>query len=426
MLWAVAGAPRLLLPALLWARLSTAQQQTLLVHELAHLRRGDHWVRRLEMVVLGLYWWHPVVWWARYAVQEAEEQCCDAFVVRTLPDRAADYAAALLETVMFLSPPRTALPVGASGAGSARLLRRRLLMILQARTARPLPWHMRAALLGCAAVLLPLLPAWAQSVAPPAAAPAASAPTTSGVAVSAPPAAGETTAPVTTSTSVTVADGAPLGAARAEDVDDLKDDVELLQARLASKRAEVKEAHALRARAQRELDRLERLNRQGTVSEAEIDRARTDVTVYDARVAGKAAQMQELEVQLRQARRRLARATGARTTSADTTLSGVPPAARTSTATVGPATGTTSTPALSRSTVAGPTPAAADTRPSLTGRLTTAGRDPEQRLRDVERKLDTLLREINALQRELHQQRQEGAPRGPSRSVPDEGQPARR
>src|SRR5262249_20903226 len=72
MLWAVAGEPCLLLPAILWARLTREQQDTLLAHELAHLRRCGPWVRRLELLVLGLYWWHPVVWWARHEIQEAE------------------------------------------------------------------------------------------------------------------------------------------------------------------------------------------------------------------------------------------------------------------------------------------------------------------------------------------------------------------
>src|SRR5262249_29707878 len=87
----------LLFPAVLWARLSGEQQDTLLAHELAHLRRCGPWVRRLELVVLGLYWWHPVVWWARHEIQEAEEQCCDAWVLWVLPAAAEAYAAALLE-----------------------------------------------------------------------------------------------------------------------------------------------------------------------------------------------------------------------------------------------------------------------------------------------------------------------------------------
>src|SRR5262249_44818338 len=95
MLWAVFGSPRVLLPAALWERLADTQRDTLLVHELAHLRRGDHWVRRLELLALGLYWWHPVTWWCRRALGEAEEQCCDAWVVWALPDEAETYAAAL-------------------------------------------------------------------------------------------------------------------------------------------------------------------------------------------------------------------------------------------------------------------------------------------------------------------------------------------
>src|SRR5262249_20630737 len=44
LLWALGRAPRLLLPAGLWERLSPEQRETLLAHELAHLRRRDHWV----------------------------------------------------------------------------------------------------------------------------------------------------------------------------------------------------------------------------------------------------------------------------------------------------------------------------------------------------------------------------------------------
>src|ERR1051326_5209681 len=106
MLWAVLGTPRLLLPAALWSGLSDEQRTTMLVHELAHLRGRDHWVRRLELIVQGLYWWHPVTWWARRELREAEEQRCDSWVVTVLPAAAAAYAQTLLDTVAFLSRAR--------------------------------------------------------------------------------------------------------------------------------------------------------------------------------------------------------------------------------------------------------------------------------------------------------------------------------
>src|SRR5579884_1706432 len=157
-LWALALSPRLLMPTDLWKKLASEQQDTLLAHELAHLRRGDHWVRRLELLVLGLYWWHPVVWWARRRLQEAEEECCDALVVALLPDAAPAYASALVETVAFLSQTRPVALVGASGAGQVPLLKRRLTMILTESSSRKPSRIGFWIVLGMGALLLPLAP----------------------------------------------------------------------------------------------------------------------------------------------------------------------------------------------------------------------------------------------------------------------------
>jgi bla regulator protein BlaR1 len=167
MLWALGLSPRLLVPVELWRRLCVQQQDTLLAHELAHLRRGDHWVRRLEFVVLGLYWWHPVVWWARRRLQEAEEECCDARVIALLPDAASAYASVLVETVAFLSQTRAAALLGASGAGQVPLLKRRLTMILTANSSEKSSRVAFWSVLGLGALLLPLTPGSAQPEAPP-------------------------------------------------------------------------------------------------------------------------------------------------------------------------------------------------------------------------------------------------------------------
>jgi beta-lactamase regulating signal transducer with metallopeptidase domain len=161
MVWMV-GPVRLLLPAGLMARLTEDQRDTLLLHELAHLRRGDVWVRWLEMAVTGLYWWLPLVWWARRELRQAEEECCDAWVVRALPGASRAYARALVEAVDFLSGAPPALPALASGVGPVPLLRRRLTMILRGTTTPKLTAFGLAALLATGA-LVPLLPSWAQS-----------------------------------------------------------------------------------------------------------------------------------------------------------------------------------------------------------------------------------------------------------------------
>jgi beta-lactamase regulating signal transducer with metallopeptidase domain len=164
MLWALGSRPRLILPLELWRRLSAKQRTTLLAHELAHLKRRDHWVRMLELLATGLYWWLPLVWMARHALREAEEQCCDAWVVWTFPDAIRTYAEALLETLDFLSGagPAATVAVAASGLGPVDHLKRRMTMIMQGTTPRALTWSGLLAVLGLSATLLPLSPTWAQ------------------------------------------------------------------------------------------------------------------------------------------------------------------------------------------------------------------------------------------------------------------------
>jgi len=45
---------------------------------------------------VDLYWWCPLVWWAQRELREAEEECCDAWVLWALPGSAARYAHALV------------------------------------------------------------------------------------------------------------------------------------------------------------------------------------------------------------------------------------------------------------------------------------------------------------------------------------------
>lgn len=161
LLWGV-WHPQLVLPQALWNQLDWGQRGALLAHELAHYRRGDPWVRLLETVVTGLFWWHPVVWWARHELREAEELCCDAWVLWALPASGKPYARALLTTVDFLSQDALPLPVTASGLGHASYLRRRITMILHRCPPRAVGW---AAWPGVAALalLLPICPLQAQA-----------------------------------------------------------------------------------------------------------------------------------------------------------------------------------------------------------------------------------------------------------------------
>jgi multidrug efflux system membrane fusion protein len=160
MLWVpLFGRPRLMLPEGLWDRLDPIQQAAILAHELTHLERRDHWVRRLEAVSLGLYWWDPAAWWACRRLEQAEEECCDARVVSLLPASAGAYAEAIVATAVYLSGAIRPMPMGASGVGRLDPIKRRLHMILSDTRPAPSASRTARAIVLVAILSLPLLPA---------------------------------------------------------------------------------------------------------------------------------------------------------------------------------------------------------------------------------------------------------------------------
>jgi WD40 repeat protein/beta-lactamase regulating signal transducer with metallopeptidase domain len=161
LVWASPGAPRVFFPAGLLDRLDEQGRAALLAHELAHVCRRDHLVRWLELLVVGLYWWYPLVWWARRKLQACEEECCDAWVVGEMPARV--YAGAILETVDFLAQAPPGLPALASGLSRVHALKLRLTLIMEGRTPKRLTGLGRVGWLALAAVLLPLVPTLARA-----------------------------------------------------------------------------------------------------------------------------------------------------------------------------------------------------------------------------------------------------------------------
>ncbi len=128
LLWAGFSRARIILPAQLLQELNDAEVETLLLHELAHYRRGDHWVRLLELLTTGLYWWYPVVWWVRREIRVIEETCCDAWVIQAVPDKRRAYAEVLVKATGFVSEAQR-IPA-ATGMGTQRMLEQRLTSIM--------------------------------------------------------------------------------------------------------------------------------------------------------------------------------------------------------------------------------------------------------------------------------------------------------
>ncbi len=172
MLWGLGQHACLIFPSQLVGRLSPANLDSLLLHELAHYWRGDHWIRALELAAYVLFWWNPVVWWALREIEAAEEECCDAWVVEHQRGTRHSYAEALLTTIDFLCERPETLPPVACGLGEVQLLRVRLTQIIRGDVAAGVSRWLQMAVIAAGVVISPLEPAlWAtssQSLPPPA------------------------------------------------------------------------------------------------------------------------------------------------------------------------------------------------------------------------------------------------------------------
>ncbi|HEV3303237.1 MAG TPA: M56 family metallopeptidase [Planctomycetaceae bacterium] len=148
----------LLLPQTLLSSLKEEERTTLLAHELAHLHRRDHWVSWITVLVVSLYWWHPVAWFSRRQLRRAADECCDGWVVKWFPDKTLSYAESMMKTVDFLADGAQRATTLASGFGQLRSLKRRLVMVIENRTSHRLRWPIRFASYAIAMVLLLISP----------------------------------------------------------------------------------------------------------------------------------------------------------------------------------------------------------------------------------------------------------------------------
>ena len=87
--FALAGFPgRIYLPS----GLSGGEAANILRHERVHVRRKDPWLNLLAAVILGVYWFHPLVWaGVRYFRRDMEMSCDEAAVAGLDAERVKGY-----------------------------------------------------------------------------------------------------------------------------------------------------------------------------------------------------------------------------------------------------------------------------------------------------------------------------------------------
>jgi TonB family protein len=144
-------------PVMIWPRslstgLGDAQIESLVAHEMSHLRRRDNLPATLQMLVTATFWFHPMVWWIGTRLVEERERACDEQVL-ALGQSPATYAAGIVKTCeLCLASPLVNVP-GVTGGD----LKRRITRIMRNESGAPLGPIKKGALT-LAAVLVLMAP----------------------------------------------------------------------------------------------------------------------------------------------------------------------------------------------------------------------------------------------------------------------------
>ncbi len=160
--------PVILAPLGILAGLPTSQVESILLHELAHIRRHDYLINLAQRLVEGLLFYHPAAWWISNLVRTEREFCCDDLVVELSGDPRS-YAQAL-STLEQRRWTATQAALAANG-GNLMTRIRRLLNQQEAPRIAAAPVAGLLLLLACAA-LVAWQPTPKQQVQTPASSPA--------------------------------------------------------------------------------------------------------------------------------------------------------------------------------------------------------------------------------------------------------------
>jgi len=150
--------PVVLMPATFPSRVCEDRLRTVLVHELAHIKRGDLWVNFVQTLLLAAYFYHPLLWLVNAIVRRLREQAVDEMVLVALDAEAAGYSTTLIDLaeMTFTKPILGLRLIGIAESRKALEGRIRHMMTRpKPRTARVGAWGLLAIAL-VAALLLPM------------------------------------------------------------------------------------------------------------------------------------------------------------------------------------------------------------------------------------------------------------------------------
>ncbi len=88
----------------------TGKRRQIIAHELAHIARFDAAVNALQVIAQGLFFFHPLVWWANKRIRAEREKCCDEMAIAHLSSSPRHYGSAIVDALVRQNDTKLATP----------------------------------------------------------------------------------------------------------------------------------------------------------------------------------------------------------------------------------------------------------------------------------------------------------------------------
>jgi beta-lactamase regulating signal transducer with metallopeptidase domain len=142
--------PVILFPYSLLHQLNREERESILLHELAHIKRRDLWVNLLQTILQIFYFFHPLLWLANAMIRRIREQAVDEAVLVAMDREAEEYSNTLVR-VFRMSLQRPTLSLRLIGVVESKTS---LTTRIKHMLSRPLPKSAKLGILGVLTVFL--------------------------------------------------------------------------------------------------------------------------------------------------------------------------------------------------------------------------------------------------------------------------------
>ena len=116
--------PIVLIPTSVFFGMNPRELETILAHELVHIRRYDYAVNFAQSLVEIIFFYHPAAWWISAQIRRERECACDDAVVEMLENSSIVYANALANLEEFRQlAKQTRSPVLVAANGGKLMIR---------------------------------------------------------------------------------------------------------------------------------------------------------------------------------------------------------------------------------------------------------------------------------------------------------------